>query len=274
MAESAFLAAVQSYLAEQSLAPEPESLGLAEPAASEELPAIVLSLETSARRAVGLGERVATMAGALEHEASISLASPVLETDPTFTLLSEDRLSLILPHGGLVRADGSEGALGEADLTVRVGNTVRPVVSGTPSGAQVSCDPQVGRLTFATALPATGRVRARYFIGRWERRVALIEGVLRLDVCATSAGDVQALSDGAVAALLSAGARASIERLLAIECRALSSIGPIETGFGNARRRTARFSFRYEQLIDQPESSGGIIARIPVTTLLTQGEPS
>jgi hypothetical protein len=274
MAESAFLAAVQSYLAERSLAPEPESLGLAEPAASGDLPAIVLSLETSARRAIGIGERVATIEGALAHEASISLAAPVLETDPSFTLLSEDRLTLILPHGGLVRADGSAGTLGEDDLSVRVGNTVRPVVGGPPSGAQVSCDPQVGRLTFATALPATGRVRARYFIGRWERRVALIEGVLRLDVCAASADDVQALSDGAVAALLAEDARASIERLLSIECRALSSIGPIEAGFGNARRRSARLAFRFEQLIDQPESSGGIIAQIPVTTRLIQGEPS
>jgi hypothetical protein len=269
MAERAFLTAVQSFLASQTFAPSATSIGLAEPADTPDLPAIVLSLEASTRRGTGLGERVATVEGALSTEASIALAAPVLVSDPSFNLLSADRRTLTLPHGGQVRADGSTGALGSADLSVRVNDVVRPVVNVAPTGLELRCDPQLGQLVFATALPLTGQVRASYYLGRWERRVARLEGVLRLDVLAAAADDVAALSDAVLAALLAPEARTQLVRLLAIEITSLSSIGAPESVFAGARRRSARLAFRFEQIIDQPESSGGIIARIPLTTRLT-----
>jgi len=44
----------------------------------------------------------------------------------------------------------------------------------------------------------------------------------------------------------------------------LSSIGPPDARLANARSRELEFHFRFELVIDRPESSGGIIRRVPV----------
>lgn len=268
MAVNAFLAAVEAYLRAAGLTPVPAAIGIAEPEKVADLPAVVLSLESVETAGAGLGERATLITdGVLPWQAAIDLANPVLPEDPSFRLLNDARTVLILPHGGLVKQDGSQGPLTGADLTVKVGGSSLTVVAGVPAGGQVTADPVIGQLTFGTALSAMGTLEVTYFLGQWEQRIRRIAGVLRVDVCAGQEGQVSTLSSGVVDALLLPKARSDIHRLLAIRLSTLSSIGPREKGVP-LRRRTARFSYVFEHEINQPESSGGIIGRIPITTKL------
>jgi hypothetical protein len=266
---SAFLTAVRTYLQGLALTPAPATIGNAEPIQANQMPALVLSLEGTDNAGTGVGERATLITdGALPWQAVIDLANPVLPEEPTFRLLNDARTVLTLPHGGLVRQDGSTGPLGAADLTVTVAGVNRPVVTGPPSGLEVRADPLVGQLTFGSALPATGLVEVHYVLGQWEQRLARLAGVLRVDTCATQDVVVGSLSDQVVEALLDPRARLDIRRLYQMDLASLSSIGPREAP-ANLRRRSARFRFAFEQEINRPESSGGIIRRIPVTTQLS-----
>jgi hypothetical protein len=274
MAETFFLAGVASYLGGAGLTPAPAQIGVAEPAQNNELPAVVLSLESTARVNPGLGERAQLITGGvLPWQASIDLANPVLPDEPTFSLLDPTRRILILPHGGLVKQDGSEpgGApLAPADITVVVAGTPRPVVAGAPSGNQVRADGRIGTLTFGTALPATGSVVVSYFLGQWEQRLERIAGTLRVDVCAADAAAALALSDAVVDSLLAPAARTTLRRLIALTPVSLGSIGVPEVT-PKARRRTARLSFTFEREVNRPDSSGGIIDRIELTSQIGAG---
>jgi hypothetical protein len=269
MAETTFLNAIQSYLAGAGLSPTPASIGPAEPIIATDLPALVLSLERTRRAGSGLGGgQLAQMEGALGVDITIDLAAPVLPEEPSFRLLSDNHRELVLYHGGLVRADGTGGPLGGGDLRVRVAGNPRVVVGGTPGAGQVACDPLVGRLTFGDALPDGGLVEVHYSVGRWERRTETIEGDLRIDVCAGGATDAVALSDAVVAALLAPAAERQVLRLLRLEVGAVGSIAAADAAAAGARRRSLRFRFGYERLIDRADSSGGIIQRIPTITRL------
>jgi len=57
MAETFFLSSLATYLTAAGLTPAPAQVGVAEPAATNELPAIVLSLEATERAKPGIGER-------------------------------------------------------------------------------------------------------------------------------------------------------------------------------------------------------------------------
>ncbi len=269
VAETAFLRALQAYLGTRSLVPTPNLIGIVEPETVPQLPAVVLSLDETMRSGTGLGEKSALVTdGILPWQASIDLESPVLPEEPTFSLLSADRKVLTLPHGGLVRANGTLGPLDTGDLTVKVKGTTRGVVTTfPPTTTHVFGNPSTGQLTFATALPATGIVDVTYFLGQWERRTTRITGVLRVDVFGATADDVGALNDAVTSALLLPRAKADVHNLIALGPISFSSIAPKGTGIAN--KRTARFAFIYEQVIDEPESSGGIIRLIPVTTQLS-----
>lgn len=271
MSESAFLQSVASFLEDQAgLSPAPVSIGIAEPdPVPAAMPAVVLSLEDLRRPGNGLGERSALITdGVLPWFAVINLADPVLPDEPGFSLISPDRRELILPHGGLVQADGDSGPLGPADLTVEVDDVPRTVVTGTPTGNQVQADPLVGRLLFGTPLPATGTLVATYLLGQWEQRLARIAGTLRVDVRGVGVAPVQGISDGAATALQGPLAPLHIRRLHRMALLEMSGIGPVDPAFANSRLRTLRFAFDVEQEINQPESSGGIIQRVPITTRL------
>jgi hypothetical protein len=260
----AFLTAVAGYLEAADLAPSPALIGVVEAAAADELPAVVLSLEAIETARNGVGARATLITdGALPTQASIDLASPVLPEEPAFSLLSADRLVLTLPHGGLVRHDGSPGPLTAADITVSVSGTPRPLAAPPPSGDQVSVDPLVGRLTFAAPLPATGLVQVGYVLGQWEQRIERLAGTLRVDACAVDGPAAAELGAAVAAALLAPAARRDIVRLLSIGVASLSSVGAPEGSLA-LRRRTARFPFVFEQEINRPESSGGVILTIPV----------
>jgi hypothetical protein len=263
-AETAFLTAVATYLGAGTLSPAPKSIGIAEPEHANELPAVVLWLEQTSRAGGGVGERSALITDSvLPWQATIDLADPVLPEDPSFRLLSDDRTVLTLPHGGLVKQDGSSGALTAADLTVTVAGASRSVVNVAPVNGQVRADPLVGQLTFGQPLPPTGPVVTSYFLGQWERRVSRISGTLSVDIYGADAGAVTTLTDGVLGALLPEGARPDINGLKALALASLSSIAP---KVSVARKRSASFAFVYEHQIDQPDSSGGIIRQIPIAT--------
>lgn len=259
MIETKLLDLVESYLHAQ--AGIGGTVSTVEPAGVGDAPAVVLSLIRAKRPGNGLGERSTVITGgALPVTATIDLANPVLATDPAFRLLSADGLQLTLPHGGLVRSDGSDGALGPADLTVSVAGTARPVVTGTPVNNQVTADRLAGVLTFATALPAAGEVTANYFLGRWEQRTQQMTGILRVSVKAADAATVLSLSN----AVLNAFDAQTVAGLGGVQVVRLAPVRPAAPNTTNLWSRVALLSFQFELLVNQPESSGGIIQRIPV----------
>jgi hypothetical protein len=275
-AESAFLQALTAYLSGAGvLLPAPARIGVAEPAAVAELPAVVLWLEEVHRLGSGLGERAASISnGALPVTARIDLANPVLPEEPSFRLLSDDRRTLVLPHGGWVKADGTTGLLSSADLVVSVAGAPRTVVNAAPGAAEVRPDAAVGTLLFGAALPAVGIVQAAYVLGQWERRMTPIAGALRIDVRAANAADAQVLSDAVMAAL---DPVAALPRgLHKVRLGQVSSIGAANAALAGARGRSLAYTFEYEHEVNRPDSSGGVIRRIPITTRIaaTSVEPA
>lgn len=264
---SEFLTAIADYLGAADLAPVPAAVGVAEPAAVGDLPSVVLSVEQADVRNAGVGTRNELVRkGALPVTIEVDLEDPHLPDDPTFTLVSADRLELVLHHGGLVRNDGTEGPLSAADIEVTVAGTGLDLAQPPPGANEFSAAPEVGRLTFGAPLPAAGVARAGYFVGQWERRRIRLSGLLRLDVCAASVADAVQLSDSTVDVVLQA--RRQVQGLLRVGEVSLGTVGPPEPDFANCRRRTARFRFEFELIEDRPDSSGGVIREVPVTAVM------
>jgi hypothetical protein len=255
IAETAFLDAVASYL--KNDAAIAAVVDVAEPVSDNELPAVVLSLDSVRRLGGGLGEGSATITrGVLPWTETIDLANPVLPEEPAFRLVSTE--TLILPHGGLRRKDGTNGALGADDLTV---------TASVPLPTVTAVDPLAGIVTFDTALPGAGELVVSYFLGQWERSVTKIGGVLRVDVRAAAVGPVADLSDAVAAALLDVP-KGKLKGLQKISLTALTSVGLPDALRADSRGRTALFSFDYDHEVNRPDSGGGIIRDIPIATLL------
>lgn len=265
MPETAFLDALANFLqGSAGLVPTPALVGIAVPVAVTELPALALALPSVERVSGGAGGAGEPVTGALPVEARIDLANPVLPGLEDFSLVSADRRELILPHGGLVRADGTEGPLGVPDIAVTLDSAPVPLAAAPPGNGQVSADALEGRLTFGTALPPTGTVVARYNVGLWERRTTMLAGELTLTAYAGAAADAGQLSVAATRALLASGLP-GLRKLVLV---ALGAIGAADAALAGARARQASFRFQYEHVVDDPASAGGIIRRIPLTTVL------
>ena len=269
MIATEFLRVIVNYLLNDAgLNPAPGSVGVAEPVVAADLPAIVLSLAHIRQLGRGLGERSQLITGgALRWTARIDLTNPVLPEEPSFRLLSANRRELILPHGGLVRADGSEGPLLAPDLSVSVAGTPLTVVGGAPAASEVRADPQVGRLFFGAPLLAAGDLVADYFLGQWEQRVSRIAGMLRVSVRDPDAARVRDLSAAVVDALQPPDKQA-VEGLHEMSLVSLGHIRPPDAALANSRARLAVLSFEYELKLNRPDSSGGVILRIPVNANL------
>ena len=180
MPEFAFIQALSAFLAGPAgLTPAPVQVGGALPSEADQAPAVVLALQSVRRLRGGLGEGAETVEGILAWTSRIDLASPFLPGEPDFSLISDDRRTLTLPHGGLIRADGLDGALGPADITVSVAGALRTLVAANPNAGQFTVDALTGQLTFGAALPASGEVVANYHLSQWERLAFLIAGELR-----------------------------------------------------------------------------------------------
>jgi len=275
-AETAFIDALAAHLqAQPALAGA--QVGAADPAAAADLPAVVLSLTAVHRLGAGLGERAALVTdGALPVSPRIDPANPVLPDEPTFRLLSNDRLTLVMPHGGWVKADATTGLLSSADLQVSVAGAPSTVVNAAPAAGEVQPDAAIGTLRFGAALPAAGTVQARYFLGQWERRVTPIAGALRIDVHAAASAAAVALSQAVIDALDTSAGAVLPPGLRKITLGAVSSVGVPVPLLAGARGRALAFAFEYDHQIDRPDSSGGVIRRIPIESRLaaTSVEPS
>jgi len=249
-----FLRTITNYLRNDAgLNPSPAAIGVAEPVTAAELPAIVLDVSQIRQLGNGLGERSQLITdGALPWTDTIDLANPFLPEEPTFRLLSQDRRELVLPHGGLVRADASQGPLSPADFSVTVAGIPRPLVAANPTGSQVTVDPQTGHLVFGTALPATGNVSANYFLGQWEERISRISGLLRIVILHLTPAIVSDLS-GAVVEALQPPRSQAIAGLDGISLVSLGSIQAPNAGLANSRARVALFYFEYELNINRPD---------------------
>lgn len=151
------------------------------PSTVGDLPCVVLTLDEGEQALMGVGRAArGTRQGALELTVRVDLADPVLDLGDgeTLDLLSADRRTLTLPHGPVVRADGTEQPPFEAgDVTADDGAPFT-VVSGEPVGRSVRVDPAAGALQFGVALVATGTLVATYHVGRWDVSTTRVQGLL------------------------------------------------------------------------------------------------
>lgn len=266
MAGFAFLDALSTYLSGPAgLIPAPVSVGILEPGNSDPMPVIALSLSDLTKLDIGLaGGMTEISTGALEVTATIDLADPTLAGPDPVQLLDGTRTILTLPHGGLIRADGLDGALSSDDLSVTVDGAPVTLVAGPPAAGEMQVTPTVGQITFGTALPGNGTLIATYHLGIWERQTVTITGTLILDCWSDEAAELAALSAAAGRALTDAAAGG----LPGLKSASLLALDGVSSGIGaNApRRRSVKIAFEYEHSTDRPVSSGGIIATIPITT--------
>lgn len=131
-----------SYL-ESAISPAPALVGATYPTVTGDLPALVVSFSDVQSRLQGIGRLPApSETGALQVTTIVDLADPVATfPDATVLLLSNDRLTLSLPHGPLVAADGTATTFAGGDLHVTVGATTFTVVDAAPGAGEVQPDP-------------------------------------------------------------------------------------------------------------------------------------
>lgn len=254
----------------EALDPVPPLVGGAHPAVVGELPAVSIAVAEVTERLRGLGTVPAPVeTGALRIETSLSLADPVVEfPDERVRLLSDDRRLLHLPHGAIVRADGTATQPFEAeDLLVELNGAALVIVADGPAAGQVRVEPELGELRFGTALPATGTLRLRYFIGEWDVRSERYQGVIAIEPFATDAGGVDALTRQLDAALGDERWR-EIRGLRSLSPRSFGPVrlleGAVGPGQRDARSRELTYAFDFELIEPIVRTGGGLIGTVAV----------
>jgi hypothetical protein len=245
------------------LTPTPALLGGAEPVTVGDLPAIVLSLSEMVAGSGGVGTQLGgPVTGALPTTQTIDLANPqVVVPAGRVALLSADRKTLLLPVGGLVRADGTTTPpWGTQDITVSVAGTSVTVVMVTAAAGQVQLMP-TGQLVFPAPLPATGTVVVNYYVGTWSLQAVHYQALLQLEVLATDPAVVDQLSRQLDAAL--GGPPAA--QLLTVSPVAWSSITPPDGQRASARSRMLSYHIDYERIDQVLPTASGAIAEIDAT---------
>ena len=227
------------------------------------LPAVTLAIAEVTNRLVGIG-RVprGTRTGALEVSIDVDLANPLLDLGggETLLLVPADRRSLVLPHGPLVRADGTpDDPFTATDLKVRDAANWA-VVAAAPSGKQVRPDVDAGLLRFGQALPATGSLTVTYFIGLWDTTVSRFQG--RLDVLVSADRDDLHALTRRVAEVLSTPDPAVRLAPLAWGRTTRPPAGEL-----TAQARGQELAYLFDAEVEQPllTSGGGVIADVAVT---------
>jgi len=266
MGLAALTDALGTYLG-SALDPAPSLVGSTYPAVSGDLPAVVVSCTDVVHQLQGIGRLPAqSMSGALPVSTTVDLADPVATfPDAVVTLLSTDRLTLTLPHGPLVAADGTTTTFGSADLHVTVGATTFTVVDAAPGAGDVRPDPDLGTLEFGAALPATGTLAASYFVGEWEVRTERYQGLLLVETFAADAAGVDTLSRAIETALLEP-AGAPPQGLNQIEPTSWQAVEEAGTNRASARSRALGFSFDYELVEPHLAAGGGLISTVSVNS--------
>jgi hypothetical protein len=260
--------ALAAYLG-SAVAPAPSLVGSTYPTTNADLPAVVVSFSDVVQKLASVGRLPApSESGALSVTTTVDLANPVATfPDATVLLLSGDRLTLTLPHGPLVAADGTTTTFGPADLHVTAGATTFTVVTGAPAAGQVQPDPDLGVLHFGAALPATGTLVAQYFVGEWEVRVGRYSGTLLVETFATDATGVDTLSRAVEAALLDPPG-APLAGLSQIDPTSWQAIAEAGTGRAGARSRALGFDFDFELIQPQLGAGGGLINTVSVSATI------
>lgn len=246
------------------------------PGAPGDVPRITVSIEGAVPAVRGLGEVPGPpQTGALRVETSVDLADPRIHPGgETVELLSGDRRTLQLPHGAVVRADGTDTPpYATADLTVRLGaTTFTPVTAGAPSATQVLLDVGSGELRFADPLPATGSVLLGYFVGLWEITVERFAAAMYLDIAHAVPAEHAALTVAVEAALgrehwpATAGMRQ-------IQPVALSAATPIAGLPAGTRTRRLTYAIDVERITPVIRTSGGPIAAVAVEHVRLDAPP-
>lgn len=229
------------------------------PVAVAELPVVALAIGEAERQLIGIGTVPrGTQSGALALDVTIDLANPVLAFGggETLLLLSADRRIITLPHGPLVRRDGTQQQpFGADDVVVNDPNPF-VVVGGPPVGRQVAVDADLGELRFGVAFPATGEVRVAYHVGQWDTVVTRFQGVLDVDVLGVDAASTGQLSREVAAAI------DRVDMAIRLVPIAWRRIEAMTIGSGVGRRQLLQYRFDAELEDPLVPSSGGVISRI------------
>jgi hypothetical protein len=265
---------VAERLAGASIADLP-SVDAVVPAAAADLPRITVSVADAVPAVRGLGEVPGPpQTGALRVTTAVDLADPMLRlAGETVELLSSDRLVLQLPHGGVVRSDGSDAPpFSPSDLTVRLGATTFTPTQQAPVGDQVRLDIVAGALTFANPLPASGTLDLGYFVGLWEIRVERFAATMFVDVAHNDLGAHQVLTEAVESALARDQwpAAAGMRSIQPVALSAASVIPGLAVG-----SRTRRLTFRVDVERIEPviRTSGGPITAIDVPVIALGNPP-
>lgn len=268
MAISDFIDAMAAHLS-ASLKPPPVLVGGASPATAADMPAVTLAVADVVSPHPGIGRQPrATVEGALRVGGRIDLADPVLRLQgDAVPLLSPDRRTLQLPHGSVVRADGTDLLpFAASDLDAAVGGAAVALVPAPPGPGQMSVNPQSGALTFGAPLAAAGTLTLGYFVGLWDVEVERMGGEVTVDMVAADAAAVETLTRQ-VEAALSPPTWRHVAGLQDLQPVALGRIAPPDAAIGPGRRRTLTYRFNYERSIPVVRTSGGPIRQIAVDVI-------
>jgi hypothetical protein len=263
MAALAFIQQMQGYLsAHASLSSA--TVGVALPIAITDLPAIALSLDKLHIPSIGLGQHTEIVSGALAVQTTIDLSDPLLNDGSGLSLLSPDRFMATLLHGGLVDSEGSSTPLETADIQVDIDGNPLTLNQNTPGTGEFSVSVLDGQLTFASPLPASGTLTASYLIGQWQRIVEQLSGELSTLVVGSSSAISETLSNSLINVVRAA--HQNITGLRELNLSQLSAVNAFDMGATPVRQRVLTWRFTFEHIVNQPESSGGIIQRIILRT--------
>jgi len=267
MALSRLVTALSAQIAAQ--VPGAPSVGSAAPASAGELPLVTVAIEaaTSSMRSIGqVPGPVQT--GALRVDVELDLADLVLHVggDPSMDvpLISDGRRLLQLPHGSIVRADGTDTPpFDGGDLLVRAGATTFTPVQTAPGAGEVQLDVAAGTLRFPSALATSGTLSLGYFIGAWEVRVDRFSATAHLDVAAASADALATLVPQVERAL--AQERIPVASgIRRIEPTALSAGTPAFAATDAPRRQRLTYTIEFEAIDPIIPTSGGPIVTVDV----------
>lgn len=233
-------------------------VGVIRPNTVAELPAVTLSLSELQCSKVGVGGNPANLVrGSLQLGLTVDLANPliVFPDSEAVNLLSDDRMSLQIPHQPLVDRNGSRPEFLEPDdLAVTLDGTGVDVVQTEPQEGQCRLNTFTGILEFGAVLAGTGALVILYHIGQWEAETTRCRGLLQVDVFASGATDTEQLSNEVLLALAdkTQNIMQGLTRLSPVTWGAI--VKPVAPK-GDTWLRTAGYSFTFDH--EQPVISTG-----------------
>jgi hypothetical protein len=261
---SALVGMVRDQLAAAAIADLPPVDALA-PATPAEVPRITVSAAEAVSGQRGLGRvPAAPFHGALRVDTAIDLADPVLHLPgEDVPLLSGNRRVLQLPHGAVVKEDGTDlPPYMQSDLLVQRGATAFTPVHAAPAAGQVQLDIPSGALTFPSPLAATGVLQLGYFIGLWEVQVERFAATLFVDISHDDAAAHEALTQAVERALTAPWPPSRGVRT--IDALAVSAAAPLSGLPAGHRSRRLTYRVDVERIEPLVQTSGGPIRSIEI----------